>query len=97
MYQGQLYFFNFKSNSGNAYYPAVRNTFSSCYLSNNVKIKIYKIVILPVILYGCETWSLTVWEEHRLRVFEKRVLKGPKKGQGTGVQRKLHNGELHNF
>jgi hypothetical protein len=54
---------------------------SSRLLSRNVKVRIYKIIILPVVLYGCETWSLTVWEEHRLRVFENRVLRrifGPK-------------------
>jgi hypothetical protein len=44
-------------------------------LSRNVKVKIYKTIILPVVLYGCETWSFTLMEEHRLRVFEKRVLK----------------------
>jgi hypothetical protein len=51
-------------------------------------------------LYGCETWSLTLREEHRLRVFEKRVLRrtsGPKRDEVTGERRKLHNGELHNL
>jgi hypothetical protein len=47
--------------------------FSSRLISKNLKIKIYKTVILPVVLYGCETWSLTLREEHRLRVFENRV------------------------
>jgi hypothetical protein len=54
----------------------------SCLISKNLKIKIYKTVILPVVLYGCETWSLTLREEHRLRVFENRVLRrifGPKR------------------
>jgi hypothetical protein len=53
-------------------------------------------VILPVVLYGCETWSLTLREEHRLRVFENRVLRifGPKR-EGDGLWRKLHNDELH--
>jgi hypothetical protein len=55
--------------SGNACYHSVQNILSS------LKIKIYKTVILPVVLYGCETWSLTLREEHRLRVFEKRVLR----------------------
>jgi hypothetical protein len=57
-------------------------------------------VILPVVLYGCETWSLTLREEHRLRVFENRVLRGifgPKRQEVTGEWRKLHNGELHNL
>jgi hypothetical protein len=69
-------------------------------LSRNVKIKIYKIIILPVVLYGCETWSLTLREEHRSRVFENRVLRrifGPKSDEVTGGWRKLHNEELHNL
>jgi hypothetical protein len=56
-------------------------------LSKNLKIRIYKTIILPVVLYGCETWSLTLREEHRLRVFENRVLRrifGPKKDEVTG-------------
>jgi hypothetical protein len=62
-----------------------------------VKIKIYKTIILPVVLYGCETWSLTLKKEHRLRVFENRVLRrfGPKRDEVTGGWRKLHNEELH--
>jgi hypothetical protein len=54
--------------------------------------------ILPVVLYGCETWSLTISEEHRLRVFENNVLRrifGPKRDEVTGEWRKLHNEELH--
>jgi hypothetical protein len=62
-------------NSGNACYHAVQNLLSSRLLSRNVKIKIYKTVVLPVVLYGCETLSLTFGEEHRLRVFENRVLR----------------------
>jgi hypothetical protein len=65
-----------------------------------VKIKIYKTVILPVVLYGCETLSLTLREEHRLRVFENRVLRrifGPKRDEATGGWRKLHNEELHSL
>jgi hypothetical protein len=60
----------------------------------------YKNVILSVILYGCETWSVTLREEHRLRVFENRVLRrifAPKKDEVTGEWRKLHNEELHNL
>jgi hypothetical protein len=59
--------------------------------------KIYKTIILPFILYGCETWSLTLREKHRLRVFENRVLKrifGPKRDEVTGGWRILHNEEL---
>jgi hypothetical protein len=66
---------------------------------NNLKIKIYKTVILPVVLYGCETWSLTFREEHRLRVFENTVLRrifGPKREE-DGSWRKLHSDELHSL
>jgi hypothetical protein len=69
-------------------------------LSRSLKVKIYKTVILPVVLYGRETWSLTLKTEHRLRVFEKRVLRrisGPKRDEVTGEWRKLHSGELHNL
>jgi hypothetical protein len=72
---------------------------SSRLISKNLKIKICKTVILPVMLYGCETWSLTLREEHRLRVFENRVLRkifGPKREE-DGSWRKLHNDELHNL
>jgi len=67
--------------SGNAYNHLVQNLLSSSLLSKNVKIKIYRTIILPVVLYGCETASLTLREECRLRVFENRVLRrifGPK-------------------
>jgi hypothetical protein len=60
---------------GNACCHSVWNLLSSMLLSKNLKIKIYKIIILPVVLYGCETWSLTLREERRLRVFENRVLR----------------------
>jgi hypothetical protein len=69
-------------------------------LSGNLKVKIYKTIILPVVLYGCETRSLTSREEHRQRVFENRVLRrifGPKGDEVTGEWRKLYNGELHNL
>jgi hypothetical protein len=69
-------------------------------LSRNVKVKIYKTIILPVVLYGCETWSLILREEHRLRVFENRVLRrifGPQRDEVMGEWRKLINGELRNF
>ena len=67
-------------------------------LSKNIKIKKYRTIILPVVLYGCETWSLTLGEERRLRVFEKRVLRrifGPKREELTGEWRKLHNEEFN--
>jgi hypothetical protein len=69
-------------------------------LSKNLKIKIYRIIILPVVLYGCETWSLTLREECRLRVFETRMLRrvfGPKRDEVTGELRKLHNEELNDL
>jgi hypothetical protein len=59
-------------NSGNAYYHLVQSVLSSCLLSRNVKVKIFKTTVLPVVLYGCETWYLMLREEHRLRVFENR-------------------------
>jgi hypothetical protein len=68
-------------------------------ISKNLKIKIYKTVILLVVLYGCETWSLTLGEEQRLRIFENRVLRrifGPKREE-DGSWRKLHNDELHSL
>jgi hypothetical protein len=71
---------------------------SSHLLSKNLKLKIYRNVILSVVLYGCETWSLTLGEEHRLRISENRVLKifGPKREE-DGSWRKLHNDELHDL
>ena len=69
-------------------------------LSKNLKIKIYKTIILPVALYGCETWSLTLREERRLKMFENRVLMrifGPKRDEVTGKWRKLHNEELNDL
>jgi hypothetical protein len=87
-------------NSGNACYHSVQNLLSSRLLSKNIKIKIYKTTILPVVLYGCETWSLILRETHRLRVLENRVLRrilSPKRNKVTGDWRKLHNEELHNF
>jgi hypothetical protein len=73
---------------------------SSRLLSKNVNVKIYKTIILPVVLYGCETWSLTLREEHRLREFENGVLRrifGPKRDAVTGEWRKLHREDLHNL
>jgi hypothetical protein len=69
-------------------------------LSRNLKNKIYRNIILPVVLYGCETWSLILREERRLRVFENRVLRrvfGPKRDEVTGEWRKLHNEELNDL
>jgi len=82
---------------GNACYYSVQNLLSSSLLSKNLKIKMYRNIILPVVLYGCETWSLTLREERRLRVFENRVLRRvfePKRDEVTEEWRKLHNEEL---
>jgi hypothetical protein len=68
--------------SGNAFNHPFQNILSIHLLSKKVKIKIYEIIILPVVLYGCETWYLTLRKEHRLEVFENRVLRrifGPKR------------------
>ena len=59
--------------SGNACYHSVQNLLSSRLLSKNLKIKIYRTIILPVVLYGCETWSLTLREERKLRIFEENI------------------------
>jgi len=72
----------------------VQNLLSSRLLSKNLKIKIYRTIVLPVVLYGCEAWSLTLWEERKLRVFENMVLRrifGPKRDKVTGEMRRLHN------
>jgi hypothetical protein len=86
-------------NSGNACYYSVQNLLSSRLISKNLNIKIYETVILPVVLYGCEIWSLTLSEEHRLRVFENRMLRrifGPKREEDESW-RKLHNDEIHSL
>ena len=73
---------------------------SSSLVSKNLKIKIYRTIILPVVLYGCENWSLTLREEHRLMLFENRVLRrifGPKRDEVTGEWRKLRNEELNDL
>jgi hypothetical protein len=87
-------------NSGNACCHSVQNNFSSRLLSKNVKIRIYKTIFLPVVLYGCETWSLTLREVLKLRVFENRVLRRIfrlKRDEMIGGWRKLNYEELHNL
>jgi hypothetical protein len=72
----------------------VQNLLSSSVLSKNVTIKVHRTIILPVVLYGCETWSLTVREEYRLRAFENGLLRkifGTKRDEVTGEWRRLHN------
>ena len=86
--------------SGNACYHSVQNLLSPRLLSKNLKIKIYRTVILPVVLCGCETWSLTLREERKLRVFENRVLRkifGPRRDEVTGEWRRLHNEEVNDL
>jgi hypothetical protein len=73
--------------AGNGCYHSVQNLLSSRLLSKNTKIRVYRTVISPVVLYDCETWSLTLREKQRLRVFENRVLRrifGPKRDEATG-------------
>ena len=86
--------------SGNACYHPVQNLLSSRLLSKNLKIKIYRTIILPVVLYGCETWSLTLRKERKLRVFENMVLRkifGPRRDEVTGEWRRLHNEALNDY
>ena len=86
--------------SGSACYYSVQNLLSSRLLSKNLKVRIYRTIILPVVLYGCETWSLTLREERKLRVFENRVLRrifGPRRDEVTGEWRRLHNEELNDL
>jgi hypothetical protein len=87
-------------NSVNACYHSVHNLLSFRLLSINIKIRIYKTIILSVVLYGYETLSLTLRDEQRLRVLENRVLRrifGPKGNEVMGGWKKLHNDELHNL
>jgi hypothetical protein len=86
-------------NSGNACYHLVQNLLSSRLLSKNISIRIYKIIILPMVLYGCETLPLTLREEYRLRMFKNRVLRRifkPKGKEVTGLE-KLHEEELRSL
>ena len=86
--------------SGNACYHSVQKRLSSRLLSKNLKIKIYRTITLPLVLYGCETWSLTLREERKLWVFENMVLRrifGPRRDEVTGEWRRLHNEELNDL
>jgi hypothetical protein len=86
--------------TSNACCHSVLNALSSRLLSKKEKTKILTTLMLPVVLYGCETCSLTLREEHRLRVFENRLQRrifGPKRGEVTGDWRKLRNEEPHNL
>jgi hypothetical protein len=84
--------------SGKACYLSVQHLLSSSFPSKNLKTKVYRTIILPVVKYGCENWSLKLREEHRLRVCEKRVLRrlfGPTRDGVTREWRKLHNEVLN--
>jgi len=86
--------------SGNACYHLVQKLLSSRLQSKNLKIKIYRTVVLPVVLYGCESLSLILREEQKLRVFENRVLRkifGPRRDEVTGEWRRLHKEELNDL
>jgi hypothetical protein len=88
-----------KLNLGNPSYYSIQNLLPPRLISQNLKIKIFRTVILPVVLYGCETRSLTFGEEQRLRLSENRVLRkifGPKREE-NGSWRKLRNDELHSL
>ena len=80
-------------------YNSVQNLLSSRLLSKNLKIKVCRTIILPVVLYGYETWSLTLREERKLRVFENVVLRifGPRRDEVTGEWRRLHNEDLNDL
>jgi hypothetical protein len=85
--------------SCNACYHSVQNLLSSHLVPKNIKIRIYKTIILPVVLYGYETWFWTLMEVHTLKVFEKRVLRGilvfgPKRDEVIEGWRKLYNEDL---
>jgi hypothetical protein len=84
--------------SGNSCYHSVQNLLPSRLLPKNLKIKIYRNIILPIVLYGCETWSLTLREEMKLRVYENMLLRrifGPRRDEVTGEWRRMHNEELN--
>jgi hypothetical protein len=86
--------------SGNVCFHSVQNVLFSSLLFKNLKIKIYRNTILPVVLYGCETWSLTLRQERRLRSFENRVLRriiGRRRNEVTGECRKLRNEKLNDL
>ena len=83
--------------SGSACHHSVQNLLSSNLLSKNLKIKIYSAIILPVVMYGCETWSRTSREESRLMVVENRRMFESRRDEVTGKWRKLHNEELNDL
>ena len=98
--QNSIHEIKSKLKPGNACYHMVQSLLSSSLLCKNLKIKLYRTIILPVVLYGCETWSLTLREEHRLWLFENVVLSrifGPKMNEVTREWLQLHNEELNDM
>jgi hypothetical protein len=102
--RSEVFLWSFVTNlifSGNAYYHSVQNLSSSCLLSRNIKIWIYKTIILPVVLYGCETWYLTLKEEHILEgVWEQGAEENiwtEERWSDRRLKKKRHNEELHNL
>ena len=96
----QFKYFSAITLKGNVCYHSVQNLLSSRLLSKNLKIKIYRTINLPVFLYGCETWSLALQEERKLRMFENMVLRrifGPRRDNVTGERRRLHNEGLNDL
>jgi hypothetical protein len=85
-------------NSGKACHHLFKNLLSSSLRSKNIKVKTHKTIILPVVLAGCDTWSLILREKHRLRMFKnsvQRKISGPTKEEVTGDWRQLHNKKMH--
>ena len=94
-----MFIFKSRLKSGNACYHSVQNLLSSRLISKNLKVKIYRTIIFPV-LCGCETWSLTLREERKLRVFENMVwwrIFGSRRDEVTWEWRRLHNEELNDL
>jgi hypothetical protein len=91
---------NSRLNSGNASYHLIESLFSSHLLLRNIKVEVYKTIIVPFVLYGCDTSSLILRQEHRLRVFENSFVRRiflPQRDDVTGEWRKLHNEEHHDL
>jgi hypothetical protein len=89
-----------RQNSGNNSYHSVQSLLTSLLMSRNLKVIICKTILLSVVLYGCEIWSVILREGRSFTGFEKSVLKrifGPHRDEVTGEWRKLHNGEHHNL
>jgi len=100
LYKNHLTYLIADDEPGNACYRSAKNLLSSSLVSKNLKIKISSTIILPLVLYGCETWSLALRVECSLRVFENSVLRGmfgPKRDEVRKERRKLHDEELNDL